>query len=53
MIIENNILKADEGKILTNGETFGTIVYLGTNDSVENWQEKTQEEYETILVEGE
>ena len=38
------ILEADEGKILTNGEIFSTVVYLGVNDSSENWKEITEEE---------
>lgn len=33
------ILKASEGKYLTNGQTFGKIVYLGKNDSEDNWYE--------------
>jgi hypothetical protein len=47
MIIENaTILKADEGMTLTNGETFGKVVYLGKNDSADNWHEITDEEAE-------
>lgn len=48
MIIENNVLKADEGMTLTNGETFGKVVYLGTNDSVDNWYEITDKEAEKL-----
>ena len=45
MIIENAvILKADEGMTLTNGETFGKVVYLGANDNADNWREITDEE---------
>lgn len=51
MIIEKNILKADEGKVLTNGITFGTVVYLGENDSPLNWYEITEEEYKCIIKE--
>lgn len=47
MIIEKNILKADEGKLLTNGDTYGKVVYLGYNDSIENWHEV--EETEVII----
>lgn len=32
-------LTAAEGMTLTNGETYGKEVYLGCNDSAENWQE--------------
>lgn len=31
------ILKADEGKIYTNGSAFGTLIYLGCNDNKDNW----------------
>ena len=44
MIINDNVLKADEGMTLTNGEAFGKVVYLGTNDSMNNWHEITDEE---------
>ncbi len=51
MIIENQtILKADEGKFLTNGETFAKVVYLGKNDSADNWHEITEEEYNKIIA---
>jgi hypothetical protein len=40
MKVENQtVLKADDGKLLTNGDTFGKVVYLGKNDSVDNWHE--------------
>lgn len=32
-------LTASEGMTLTNGETYGKEVYLGCNDSAENWRE--------------
>ena len=38
--------------VLTNGETYGTEVYLGTGDSVDNWHEITEEEYEKKTAEG-
>ena len=34
-------LTASEGMTLTNGETFGKEVYLGTGDKPENWEEIT------------
>lgn len=48
MIINDNVLKADEGMTLTNGEAFGKMVYLGINDSVENWREITDKEAEEL-----
>lgn len=45
MLIEKQIvLKAEEGKVLTNGTDFGKVVYVGKNDSQNNWQEITIEE---------
>ena len=37
-------LEADEGYVLTNGETWSRKVYLGVNDSPENWREVPEEE---------
>ena len=49
MIIENaTILKAEENMTLTNGEAFGKVVYLGKNDSAENWHEITDEEAQEL-----
>ena len=43
------ILRATEGYVLTNGESFGKEVFLGVNDSPDNWQEITEEEYAEIM----
>lgn len=46
--IELREIKADKGKVLTNGEAYSEIggsVYLGINDKPENWHEITEEEY--------
>lgn len=42
-------LTASEGMTLTNGEAYGKTIYLGRNDSPENWHEITDAEYEEIL----
>ena len=39
MTINGNILTADDGKILHKGDIYATIVYLGVNDSADNWLE--------------
>lgn len=44
-------LIASDGMVLTNGETYGTEVYLGTGDSPDNWHEITEEEYEKKMAE--
>ena len=33
------ILTPEDGKYLTNGETYSTKVYLGKNANVEDWHE--------------
>lgn len=37
-------LEPDEGMVLTNGETYSTKVYLGINDSPDNWYEIPESE---------
>lgn len=46
-------LTAAEGKTLTNGETFGKEVYLGTEDKPDNWTEITDEEAAKIQADRE
>lgn len=41
-------LTASEGMTLTNGDTYGKEVYLGCNDSAENWYEITDAEAEEL-----
>ena len=47
-IIELKKLIASEGTILTNGSAYGTEIYLGKNDSADNWHEILLDEYEQI-----
>lgn len=51
--IEIKKLTATEGHILTNGIGYGKEIYLGNNDSADNWHEITDAEYEVILAEEE
>ena len=52
-IIEIPVLTPSEGMILTNGETYSKEVWLGINDSTENWHEVPMAEYEAYLAEQE
>lgn len=49
--IELKKLTAAEGMTLTNGEAFGKEIYLGKNDSADNWHEITDAEAERIQAE--
>lgn len=48
MIIEGNVLTAEEGKVLTNGSAYSKQVWLGVNDSPSNWQEVDEAEAEEV-----
>ena len=47
--IELTKVTAAEGMWLTNGEAYSKEIYLGVNDSIDNWHEITDAEYEEIL----
>lgn len=51
--IELRKLTASSGMVLTDGESYGKEIYLGKNDSPENWREIAEEEYERITKEEE
>lgn len=44
-------LTAAEGMILTDGTTYGRVIFLAEGRSEENFFEITNEEYERILAE--
>ena len=48
--IEIRKLTASKGMTLTNGEAFGKEIYLGKNDSAENWTEITDAEAEEMIA---
>jgi len=43
-LINIEVLEPDDGMVLTNGETYSTRVYLGTNDTALNWWEIPENE---------
>lgn len=51
--IELRKLTAAEGMTLYNGSAFGKEVYLGQNDSPENWQEITDADAAAMQAENE
>lgn len=46
MIINGNQLIADDGKALKKGDVIAVTVYLGVNDSADNWLEIDEPEEE-------
>lgn len=46
-------IKAKEGYILTNGEIYGTEIFLAEGMSAEDFREISKEEYEAIQAEEE
>ena len=46
-----NILTAKEGKMLTNGEIYGKVIYLAEGMDENNFYEITEREYEQIMLE--
>ena len=45
------VLRADEGKYLTDGVTYGKVIMLGESRRAEEFHEITEEEYEKIQEE--
>lgn len=48
-----NVIKAEKGKILTDGNIYGRMIYLAKNRSPEEFHEITETEYEEIQKQNE
>ena len=42
-------LIASEGKVLTNGEVYGKVIFLADTDKAGNYHEITKEEYDELM----
>lgn len=51
--IKTTVLKADEGKILTDGEIYGRTIYLAKGRTADEFHEVTEAEYEEIQKQDE
>lgn len=47
------ILTANEGYVFFNGETGGKTLILGKNESIDNWQQITEQEFNDSLLKSE
>lgn len=48
-----NVIKADEGKILTDGTVFGRVIYLAKGRNADEFHEITEAECEEIQKQDE
>lgn len=52
-MFDRNVLIATEGMVLTDGVTYGTVIYLAEGADASSFREITKEEYEAIIQEQE
>ena len=45
---KRTLIIADKGKVLTNGEVYGTEIFLADGESADSYREISREEYEAI-----
>lgn len=45
-ILKTTVLKADDGKILTDGSVYGKTIYLAANRTADEFYEIAEEKYE-------
>ncbi|MBQ8836654.1 MAG: hypothetical protein IJ002_04000 [Clostridia bacterium] len=50
---KRNVLIADEGMVLTDGENYGRVIYLAEDADAGAYREITQAEYDAIMAESE
>ena len=52
-MITRQVLCAEDGMILTDGETYGTVIYLAVGEEPSKFWEIPEEEYESMMAEQE
>ena len=48
-MITRKVLCAEDGMVLTDGETYGAVIYLAEGADASKYREITKEDYEKIL----
>jgi hypothetical protein len=51
-VMDRIILKADEGHIYTDGETYGQTIYLAVGETASAYYQITEEEYNARMKEN-
>lgn len=46
---ERKVLYAEQGRVLTDGKTYGKVIFLADGVEAESFHEITEEEYQEIL----
>lgn len=46
---ERRVLYAEQGRVLTDGQTYGKVIFLANGVQAESFHEITDEEYENIM----
>ena len=46
---KRTVLYAEDGKVLTDGEVYGKVIFLSESDDISNYREITDEEYAEIV----
>lgn len=51
-MIVREVIYADKGNVLTNGELYGTPIFIGDGMNINDFHEISNEEYQQILSEN-
>lgn len=46
---QRTVIYADDGYVLTNGDLYGSVIYLAFEQSVDEFYEITEEEYYNMI----
>ena len=49
-MVKRQVICAEEGMVLTDGTTYGTVIYLAEGADAGSFREITKEEYEALTI---